>query len=380
MKFDINEDLDIILITYNRVDKLKEIVSDILDENSPIKSCKITFLDNCSTDGTSEFLIKLSEEYSNIIHIRHKVNIGGNANIVRAFEYVTKKYFWILCDDDRLDFTYWENVEIALKSDKYDIIETYTDPKVFSGETYTERLSKLLIEIVLLPAAIYRSKYLKEDVIFNAYINIYALIPHMALISQIINNNGKVYFCEGYDKQIVLQGISEANYKKGVKKSVHPFVKGMDLSIGFILSLCMIKDKELKYKCIDRIRSYLGITFSGFIAEMPYYWIKIGLKDNIMPIYDACNDIQKKAFLERLMEISYEFKKINRNTLNTFNFHIFNFHKIRKRFFSISFIGFTYTRNREYPKLCSLFGIIKDIYYLKIKLFFLINLKIKLYK
>ncbi len=38
MSFDINKDLDIILITYNRADKLKKIVSDILYEDSPIIS------------------------------------------------------------------------------------------------------------------------------------------------------------------------------------------------------------------------------------------------------------------------------------------------------------------------------------------------------
>ena len=378
MSFDINKDLDIILITYNRVNKLKEIVYDIFAENSPIKKCQITFLDNCSNDGTSEFLEEISQKYDNITHIRHKINIGGNANIVRAFEYVTKKYFWILCDDDRLSFEHWYKVYDALKSDQYDIIQTYTDPKVFSGETYNEKLAKLLIEIVLLPAAIYRSKYLKNDVIFNAYINIYALIPHMALISEIINNNGKIYFCERYDKQVVLQGYSEPNYRKGVKRTVHPFVKGMDLSIGFILSLCMINDKDLKYKCIDRMRSYLGMTFPGFIGEMPYYWIKAGLNDNIITIYDSCNDIQKKAFLERLMEITYELKKYNKNILKIFNFHILNLHKIERIFFSISFIGFSFSKNREYPELFSLFGFIKDIYYIRFKILFIFKLTIKL--
>ena len=378
MSFDINKDLDIILITYNRINKLKEIVSDILDENSPIKKCQITFLDNCSTDGTSEFLEELSKKHNNITHIRHKINIGGNANIVRAFEYVTKKYFWILCDDDRLRFEYWYKVYDALKSDQYDIIQTYTDPKVFSGETYNEKLAKLLIEIVLLPAAIYRSQYLKEDVIFNAYINIYALIPHMALISKIINDNGKIYFCERYDKQIVWQGYSEPNYRKGVKRTVHPFVKGMDLSIGFILSLCMINDKDLKYKCIDRMRSYLGMTFPGFISEMPYYWIQAGFNDNIIPIYNACNDIQKKAFLERVMELTNEFKKYNRNTLKIFNFHIFNIHEIQKRFYSFSFLGFTISKNRECPKLYSLFGFIRDLHYIKCTILFVFKLTIKL--
>lgn len=114
MSFNINKDLDIFLITYNRVDKLKDIVSDILSDNSPIKNCSITFLDNCSTDGTSEFLKELVKKYVNIIHIRHKANIGGNANIVRALEYVSKKYFWILCDDDTIDFRYWNEILYGL--------------------------------------------------------------------------------------------------------------------------------------------------------------------------------------------------------------------------------------------------------------------------
>ncbi|MEI0703098.1 glycosyltransferase [Brachyspira intermedia] len=378
MGFDINKDLDIILITYNRIDKLKKIVSDIFSDDSPIKKCKITFLDNCSTDGTSKFIDELSDKYDNVIHVKHKINISGIGNILRSLEYIQKKYFWILCDDDRLDFTHWKIIENALKTDKYDIIQTYTFPLVFSGETYEDKVAKLIVENMFLPASIYRSKYITSEVVFNAYINAYALVPHMAFIASIINNNGKIYFCEEYDKQILVQYPEEvANYKRGYKREVHPIYAGMDLSVGFIISLSLIKDKKIRYKCIDRVRSYAGLTFEGYLGEMPYYWIHAGMNDNLITIYDNCNDIQKQSFIERLVQIKKEFQKYNRNSLITFSFHILYTHEIRKRFFNISFLGFSISRNREYPKIYSLFSIRNEIYYIRFKILFFINLVIK---
>lgn len=379
MNFNISDNLEIILITYNRKEKLKNIVSDILDYNSPIRNCKITFLDNCSTDGTSEFLSELSKNNNNIRHIRHEINIGGSANLVRGYEYVSKKYFWMLCDDDRLDFTNWEKIESALKSDKYDIVETYTDPRVFSGDTYEDKLSKLIVEIVLLPAAIYKSEYLTDEVIFNSYINLYTLVPHMALISAIVNNkNHNIYFFNNYDEQIVLQGYSDANYKRGYRKDIHPIIKSMDLTVGFAISLSMIHNKVLRYKCIDRIRSYFGLSFQGFVAEMPYYWISAGLNDNLMAIYNVCSEEQRKSFIDRISQLREELKKYNRNILTLFNIHIFQFFKIKNRIFSFSFIGFSKLINREHKKFYSLFSFSKEIYYLKIVLFFFIRITIKI--
>ena len=379
MSFNINKDLDIFLITYNRVDKLKDIVSDILSDNSPIKNCSITFLDNCSTDGTSEFLKELVKKYVNIIHIRHKTNIGGNANIVRALEYVSKKYFWILCDDDRLDFTYWNDIKNALESDRYDLIQVYSDAKVTYGETTKSKLAKLILEIVFLPGAIYKSKNITSDVLFNSYINIYALIPHMALISKIVNDKKNIYFCSS-DKNIVIQRLVEkADYFRGLKKCIHPFFKSMDLSIGFILSLQLFNDNELRYKCLDIIRGYNGVNFQGYIInDLPYYWIRAGMYDNLLPIYDTCNDNQKKSFIELLIYIKNLIKRTE--SIEIQDLHFLYKYKNNKEFI-FSFCGFSkiYNSNTILKKeIKSLFGIMKDNRYIKLTFLFFIKLNIKI--
>lgn len=106
--------LEIILITYNRKPYLEKTFKRLLAEDSPVKDLQITVLDNCSSDGTSEYLSDLSKKYKNIKHIRHNRNIGANANIARAFEIATKPYLWILADDDDFDFTDFNQVQEAL--------------------------------------------------------------------------------------------------------------------------------------------------------------------------------------------------------------------------------------------------------------------------
>ncbi|WP_295161153.1 glycosyltransferase [uncultured Brachyspira sp.] len=383
MSFDINKDLDIILITYNRADKLKKIVSDILYEDSPIRNCSITFLDNCSSDGTSEYLKELSIKYNNITHIRHKINIGGNANIVRAFEYVNKKYFWILCDDDRLDFTYWKNIEDALKTDKYDLIQTFADAKVAYGYDDKTRLAKLILEIVFLPGAIYKSINIDSYVLLNSYINIYALIPHMALISKIINENKNIYYIESNNNILIQALVDKADYFRGAnnKKNVHHFLKDMDLSIGFILSLKLFNDKELQHKCLDIVRGYNGVNFQGYIMnDLPYYWIRAGMYDNILPIYDTCNDMQKKSFIELLIYMK-NIVQI-KTSINIKDFHFIYLCNTHNEYI-FSILGFTKLYNKYNDidaKANSIFSLKINKSYIKINFLFFINIIIKRFK
>ena len=121
---DLNNKLDIVLITYNRKEFLEETFGQIFAQDSPIKDFDITILDNHSTDGTSEFIQEYCLKHPNIKHIRNKVNIGGNANIAKALvEIPTKEYVWVLCDNDSYDWSAWNEIEQAVK-DNYDVIMT----------------------------------------------------------------------------------------------------------------------------------------------------------------------------------------------------------------------------------------------------------------
>ncbi|UKI41571.1 MAG: glycosyltransferase [Candidatus Melainabacteria bacterium] len=84
--------LEIILITYNREKFLKRTFEQIFDnEKSPVRNLDVTILDNNSTDGTSDLINEYQEKFSNIKHEKNLRNIGGNANIAKAYTMAKKE-------------------------------------------------------------------------------------------------------------------------------------------------------------------------------------------------------------------------------------------------------------------------------------------------
>ncbi|MBT7283003.1 MAG: glycosyltransferase family 2 protein, partial [Elusimicrobiaceae bacterium] len=199
----INNNLDIFLITYNRKEQLEGTFKQILAKNSPIKDIPITILDNCSTDGTSQLCEEYAKQYPNIKHIRHNKNIGGNANITRAYEMVTKKYVWVLCDDDKFDFSHFKEISQAMEQD-YDVI-------LASNYAITDKysLTQLVKQLTLVPAGIYKTKLITSTVLMNAYFNISNIFPQLALVCKAINDNCSFYIPK---HGVVQVGIQEDGY------------------------------------------------------------------------------------------------------------------------------------------------------------------------
>ena len=346
--FNINKDLDIILITYNRLNKLKSIINDIFSDNSPIKHCDITIINNNSTDGTEEFLNNLSEKYNNVKHIKNKYNIGGNANITRAIEIASKKYFWVLCDDDNLDFTNWDYYEKKLITEEYDIIQLYYNNFVNSGYTYYDKLSKFIIESTFVPSNIYKRECITDEIVKNVYNNIYTILPHLALSLCIINNNknAKILFTNP-KKQVVIQGAPDPNYIRGHEKTytyIHPIISTMDWQTGFSLILPKLLDNNiLKEYCMERILSHGGINFNSTIFYNIPNYIKLKKYDNIMALYNASVNRQKLDFILMLKYLeNHEKMNIPNNTNSKlYIINVFLLHKdSSNNYISISIIGF----------------------------------------
>lgn len=234
-----NLDLEIILITYNRLPLLKRTMGFLFDNNSPVKNFPITVLDNCSTDGTSEYLQELANKHKNIKHIRHTRNIGGNANIARAFEIATKEYFWVLADDDDYDFTHWDEVEKAI-SKKPGLIVVNTQ---YANKQ--KELIKLFRRLTFLPSCIYNIKLLDDSTISNVYDSVPSWFPHLAVICKAINEKVPVHICK---HNIVLQSnINKDGYSASKDiKGLSPCSKNNFFDIGYLNSLEMITDKKQK--------------------------------------------------------------------------------------------------------------------------------------
>lgn len=245
----------IYLITYNRKKHLQETFDQILAKTSPIKNFDITILDNASNDGTSELIETYCLRYKNIKHIRHNINIGGNANIVRAYEMASnsgKEYVWVLCDDDFYDFSNWDKIEQALSSSKYDIIfmTSYLIRNV-------KDIAQLTHQATFIPACIYRTNVITDEIIQNMYNMINYMFAQSMISAPII--------CEKLDKVFVPQKPivlripsgeeSDKTIIRGRKvQEVHPDTKRVFWHIAFINVIQIIKDKKKRDYIVQNVR------------------------------------------------------------------------------------------------------------------------------
>ncbi|MBB3187206.1 glycosyltransferase family 2 protein [Microbacter margulisiae] len=92
--------LTIAIPTYNRKEFLINNVTHLLPQLN--EKVKLLIIDNHSDEIMQDVLYETIPDIKkiNIEFIRNRINIGGDANIVRCFEYCTSPYLWILGDDD----------------------------------------------------------------------------------------------------------------------------------------------------------------------------------------------------------------------------------------------------------------------------------------
>ena len=292
--------LQIFLITYNRKKKLKDTLDAILDNKSPIRDFSITILDNASTDGTSEMIDDYCIKFNNLKHIRHNRNIGGNANICRAFEMGAscgKDYVWVLCDDDKYDFSNWHEVEQAIEN-RYDIICTadYILPK---GKKNNKAYQ--IFQLTFVPAGIYKVKNITQDVLINMYDAIYTMFQQSCLTINIINNKGKVHVL---NNPIVFNGwqyddrCDDVSYTRGQNgKNILDRRKNTNWTLGFSNVITLLDDKNLQKECMEAAIPYKDIhaTWNGFYNYMNDIYLT---KNNINYFYEIFKSLPHKRKTE----------------------------------------------------------------------------------
>lgn len=286
---ELNE-LEIILITYNRNNKLNKTLQKLLSNDSPIKNCQITILDNASTDNTREICNIYCEKYSNIKYICNKYNLGISGNIIRAFELASKKWLWILCDDDKYDWSGWNEIEQALCED-YDIIHTtYTENK------RSEKISYIINEASFIPTSIYKTEHINAEFFQNAYGLAYTYLPHQALTIDIINKQGKIYIPRN---KIVIQTYNEkCSMAKRENKNLYTKLQNWELLSGYIASYQLIQDKQIKEECCDTL--CLGFSFKD---SMRYFLNENnGYLYNIFEILLGTSKKQQKELISLMLE------------------------------------------------------------------------------
>ncbi len=295
----LQENLEVILITYNRKFFLENTLNALFTENSPVKNLSVKILDNASTDKTSELISQYAQKYPNITHIRNIRNIGGNANIVKAFEMAEKKYLWVLCDDDEFDFSNWNELEAALTAD-YDVVLTRKSDN---------DIGALFYAATFVPACIYKTKFITDTTISNAYDNVRNFFPHLAVFAKFLNDNSKIFIPS---KNIVEIGCKNAvtdNLLRGQNKNEVPYTKrNMFFTVGYINSTELIFDKRKRTEIIENLRQNQSTLFGLFMSMIKEnHFLRENSKWNLFSVFRLFSFSQKIFFAYAFLLAQIEF-------------------------------------------------------------------------
>lgn len=285
--------LDILIITYNRAPKLELTFEQIFEDNSPIKNFEITVIDNNSIDNTALIVQRYQKKYTNLKYIKNKYNIGGNANIMKAFLSAKKEYVWILADNDYYNWESWDEVGKAILDKKDAImVSTYENP--------TEDIAQFFIQTTFLPGVIYKTALLDNNVMGNMAFNIPNMFPHLAVSSKLINENKNVFIVK---KAIVEVGdntdeeTGDYKYTRGYSdEKMHPLMRDMNWITGYANSIHMIQDVKKRNYIATHNKFYISELNS---AKLFFYNEKKsgGNLYNLLSIFCVLNLSNKLRFL-----------------------------------------------------------------------------------
>ena len=97
-----NNSLSIIIPVYNEKDSLEELYGEIRNATRSFSKREILFIDDGSTDGSTEILINMAEEYADIILIQFYRNYGKAAALAEGFNHSIGDYI-VTMDADLQD-------------------------------------------------------------------------------------------------------------------------------------------------------------------------------------------------------------------------------------------------------------------------------------
>lgn len=189
--------LEVAVITYNRATALERTLEQLAA--SPFAGCRLTVLDNCSTDGTPDVCARFAERFPELRVVRHVRNIGAEANYLRAIEMLERPYGWVLCDDDELDFSDCDDVIAAIEEGEVDVLSVGAPARsAWSGGRTTmgalRTRSYLVYSVfVFMPNTIYRTAAIDAAALVDGYRNVQNLYPMFPFVRRLIERDAPVH-------------------------------------------------------------------------------------------------------------------------------------------------------------------------------------------
>lgn len=155
----------VVIVTFNRLELLKVCIEHCIKQTTPFE--KIIIVNNCSTDGTSDYLCRFENMPQFIISNQDK-NYGGAGGFKRGLEIAkTQKLDWILIIDDDaiINFDYIEccNNYIAAHPGTYAVSGTVITEGVIQVTHRRNIKSNLFFLETNIPLSEYKKETFKYD-------------------------------------------------------------------------------------------------------------------------------------------------------------------------------------------------------------------------
>lgn len=253
-----NNKLEIIIPTWNRAKYLERTL--IQFQNSPFFNCKITIIDNNSSDNTPKICEKYKQIFPNLHIIRNNKNIGLSGNILYSYTIATSEYMWLVGDNDNYDFSDCSEIFNEIKKAKSDLIfiqgidgENKINLKTTTtNELYEKGYGYDIIGLMgTISSYIFKTELYTSECIQEGYNIAKYLYPQTAFTKKALNENFTVYLTS---KRI---RIADSN--------PHVTYNTLELINGWVSSMIII-DKKYRHAGLKKyLGHYLMYTIIGGI-------------------------------------------------------------------------------------------------------------------
>ena len=190
--------LEVLCITYNRADDLDRTLRQLAE--SPVAGCRITVLDNASTDDTPVVCAGHLLSLPQLRTVRHRKNVGASANYLHAVELAEAPYTWIICDDDTYDFSLFEDVIDAITSESFDLVSL----GAAGGYRWVRGVSTTTTELAgsnpgfhivssFVPSLIFRTSLFDSSALAQGYAFAGSLFPHFPFVRACAEQTRSIY-------------------------------------------------------------------------------------------------------------------------------------------------------------------------------------------
>jgi len=240
IKRQLAEKIELFIFTYNRGPFLEKTLAQLAA--SPFSLCQITVVDNASTDTTDQVCRAFADQVPRFRHVKHRANLGCSANYLRAVELARGLYTWVLCDDDRFDFSKAGDIIEKILEGRLDLISVGVHGhNLRAGTLTTTRRIALEQEYFLwhsfIASLIFKTEHFDSNNLVEGYHNADTLLPHFMFIANMAIKDVTIYVSK------------EKVISKGNNFGYAP----LQFLVGWLKGCNKIPDRVLRRKCMSEV-------------------------------------------------------------------------------------------------------------------------------